>query len=143
MRLRILVPLVLSGGACLLPHAGPGGLLERSPPDLWAVSVHVVAPSALAVALAVLWPRQSWHRSVLVLAACLLLAQIVRLVLFALPSRQQVLDRLLTDSKDQFLLALSLSMQVAAGLLMFTAARIVVRRVAPAAAADAPTTARR
>lgn len=137
MRFRILIPLSLMGVACLLPHAGPGGLLERSTPDVWAVFVHLVVPGALAVALAVLWPRQSWYRSVLALAGCLLLAQVARMVLFALPSGHQIWNRLLSDSKDQFLLVLSLSMQLGCGLLAFTAARIVVRRAAQPAAAAA------
>jgi len=138
MRIRVLVHFALLGVACFLPHAGPGGLLERSPPEMRAVLVHLVVPSALAVALTVFQPRMSWHRAILSLAGCLLLAQIVRMALYAHPSGHQLWNHLMIDSKDQFLLLLSLSMQVASGLLVFMAARLFARRVArSAASADA------
>lgn len=47
----------------------------------------------------------------------------------------QLWGRLLRDSKDQFLLALSLSMQLGSGLLVLTACKVVIRRAARQAAA--------
>ena len=137
MTLRVLVLSLVLGVACLVPHAGPGGLLERLPPEPEAVVVHVVVPFLLAIAMAVLWPRMSWRRAALALALGLLLGQVARLAIFASHAHSQLWDRLLGDSKDQFLLALSLSMQLASGLLVLTACTLVIRRAAHRAAAAA------
>ena len=143
MKLRVLIPVMLVGVGCLIPQAGPGGVLDSNAPEFRAVLVHLVVPGVLAVALAILWPRSTWRRSVLALAGCLLLSQIVRMVRFALPFEKELWGRILSDSKGQFLLALSLSIQMGAGLMAFMAARILVRvGHRRAAAAGAPKTAR-
>ncbi len=134
MEFRVLVSFALLGVACFLPHAGPGGLLERSPPEIWAVVVHFGVPSVLAVALVVLRPRLPWFRSIPALAGGLLFAQIVRMVLYAHPSGQQIWSRLLLDSKDLFLLVLSLSMQTGFGLMVLAAARYFARKAGQSSA---------
>jgi|SoiMethySBSTD1v2_1073268.scaffolds.fasta_scaffold00670_37 hypothetical protein len=138
MTLRVLVLAAVLGVACFVPHAGPGGLLERLPPAPDAVLVHVVVPSLLAIALAVLWPRLLWRRAALALVLGLLLGQVARMAVFAPHAHlQKSWGRLLTDSKDQFLLALSLVMQIGSGLLVLTVCKVVVRRAARRAAAAA------
>jgi hypothetical protein len=142
MTLRVLGLCAVLGVACFVPHAGPGGLLERFPHAPDAVVVHVVVPFLLAIALAVMWPHLSWIRAALALALGLLPGQVARMAVLASHAQlqqSQLWGRLLTDSKDQFLLALSLVMQIGSGLLVLTGCKLVVRRVAqPAAAAAEP-----
>ena len=122
MKLRTSLVLVLAAISSLFRGSGIGGLLESPGPDAASITVHLLAPSLLGIVAAGFWRSTPWRQPLLFAFGGVLVAEGLRFVIFHGPNWQ----RILTDSKHQFLLLASLGVQLTAAFLGVTAARLVL-----------------
>lgn len=129
-RVRSLLVVALVGAAGWVRGEGIGSLLDRNGPDASAIIVYFVVPMTLAILLTALWRLTSWRALLLALVGCLLFTEAFRFVLFGINDDWRFLDKLRTDSKDQFFLLTSIALQIGSGLFAFAVAKMVIRRIA-------------